>query len=137
MKKFILFLTIFTGLGYTVTAQPARGEKIEAIKVAYITKELNLSSDEAQKFWPVYNEYFKELKKVRDENRNDELAFEEKALNIRKKYKADFKKVLGDDTRVNKVFVIDRNFREMLRREMMNRQKNKKGARFQQPPDDK
>ena len=136
MKKLILFLTLIIGVSYICSAQPARGEKLEAIKVAYITKELNLTSSEAEKFWPVYNEYFKELKKARDENRKDELAFEERALNIRKKYKADFKKILVDDTRVNKVFVIDRNFREMLRREMLNRQKNKKGARFQEPPED-
>ena len=136
MKKIILFLILVIGVSYFCSAQPARGEKLEAIKVAYITKELNLTSSEAEKFWPVYNEYFRELKKARDENRRDELAFEEKALNIRKKYKADFKKILVDDTRVNKVFVIDRNFREMLRREMLNRQKNKKGTRFQEPPED-
>jgi hypothetical protein len=136
MKKIILFLSVFIGVGYICSAQPHRGEKVEAIKVAYITKELNLTSSEAEKFWPVYNEYFKELKKARDENKRDELAFEERALNIRKKYKDDFKRILVDDARVNKVFVIDRNFREMLRREMLNRQKNKKGARFQKPPED-
>jgi hypothetical protein len=30
-------------------------EKIKALKVAYITVELNLTSDEAEKFWPIYN----------------------------------------------------------------------------------
>jgi hypothetical protein len=131
MKKIILFLALFTGLSYICQAQPPRGEKIQAIFVAFVTKELNLTSDEAQKFWPTYNQYFAELKKAREENRNDELVFEEKALNIRKKYKPEFKKVLNDDNRVNRVFVIDRNFKEMLRKEMMNRQKNRpKGARF-------
>jgi Spy/CpxP family protein refolding chaperone len=32
-------------------------EKIKALKVAYITEELDLSADEAQKFWPIYNSY--------------------------------------------------------------------------------
>lgn len=136
MKKTILFLAFFTGLFYICDAQPPRGEKIQAIFVAFVTKELNLTSDEAQKFWPVYNQYFGELKKAREENRSDELVFEEKALNIRKKYKPEFKKVLNDDNRVNKVFVIDRNFKEMLRKEMLNRQKNRpKGARFAPPQD--
>lgn len=131
MKKIILFLAFFAGLSYFCKAQPGKGERIEAIKVAYITKELNLTADEAQKFWPLYNQYFEELKKARTENKTDELAFEEKALNIRKKYRSEFKKVLSDDARVNKVFVIDRNFKEMLRKEMMNRQKNKpRGAKF-------
>ena len=32
-------------------------EKIKALKVAYITEQLELSSEEAQKFWPVYNAF--------------------------------------------------------------------------------
>jgi Skp family chaperone for outer membrane proteins len=131
MKKMLVFVVLCLGLNFSY-AQPPRAEKLEAIKVAYITKELSLTSDEAQKFWPVYNQYFAELKKAREDNKTDELVFEEKALNIRKKYRNEFKKVLNDDNRVNKVFVIDRNFKEILRREMMNRQKNRpKGTKFQ------
>lgn len=126
MKQMILIAMLTMGLGLFAIAQPGRGEKIEAIKVAYITRELNLTADEAQRFWPVYNEYFKELKKAVMENRGDELAAEEKVLNIRKKYKADFKKVLGDDVRVNKVYQVDRKFHEMLRKEMQERMKNRK-----------
>lgn len=32
-------------------------EKIKSLKVAFITDRLELSSKEAQNFWPVYNEY--------------------------------------------------------------------------------
>jgi hypothetical protein len=76
---------------------PPPGERpnIEAIKVAYITKQLNLSAEEAQKFWPVHNAYMAELKKARQENKSAELAFEEQALSIRKKYNNDFKKILN------------------------------------------
>ena len=31
--------------------------QIKAMKVAFLTSELNLTSDEAEKFWPVYNAY--------------------------------------------------------------------------------
>ena len=31
-------------------------EKIEAIKVAFITEQIDLSVEESQSFWPVYNE---------------------------------------------------------------------------------
>ncbi len=133
MKKIILFLSFFVGLSYLANAQPP---KVQAIFVAYVTKELNLTPDEAQKFWPIYNQYFEELKKARDENKSDELAFEEKVLNIRKKYKPEFKKVLNDDVRVNKVYVLEKNFKEMLRKEMQKRAKNRpKGAKFNQPQD--
>jgi Spy/CpxP family protein refolding chaperone len=32
-------------------------DQIKAMKVAFLTSELNLTSDEAEKFWPVYNAY--------------------------------------------------------------------------------
>ena len=32
-------------------------EKIKALKVAHITNELDLTSKEAQQFWPIYNEF--------------------------------------------------------------------------------
>lgn len=109
---------------------PPPGERpnIEAIKVAYITKQLNLSAEEAQKFWPVHNAYMAELKKARQEYREAELAFEEQALSIRKKYNNDFKKILNGDDRVNTVFKLDRNFNDMMRQEMMKRGMKPKGS---------
>jgi hypothetical protein len=38
--------------------------RIEALKIAYITKKLNLSPDEAQRFWPIYNNYANEMREV-------------------------------------------------------------------------
>ena len=32
-------------------------DQIKAMKVAFLTSELNLTSDEAEKFWPIYNKY--------------------------------------------------------------------------------
>ena len=32
-------------------------EKIKAMKVGFITEKLDLTTAEAQKFWPVYNEF--------------------------------------------------------------------------------
>ncbi len=110
---------------------PPPGERpnIEAIKVAYITKQLNLSAEEAQKFWPAYNACFEELKKARQEKNEDILAFEEAALNIRKKYKNDFKKALGSDERVNKAMGADRAFMSMIKDELQNRKGGKPGSK--------
>ncbi|NEN24846.1 hypothetical protein G3O08_15190 [Cryomorpha ignava] len=38
---------------------------IEAQKVAFITSELNLTPQEAQEFWPMYNAYRTDLQKLR------------------------------------------------------------------------
>ncbi len=41
-------------------------ENIESMKIAFFTKELNLSCEEAEKFWPVYNLCEKERWKARN-----------------------------------------------------------------------
>lgn len=51
-------------------AQPRLKEKkeqIKALKVAYITEELQLTSEEATKFWPVFNAYEDKQKELRQE----------------------------------------------------------------------
>lgn len=59
-KTALLLLTIL--IGSTVFAQRDwKKEKMEAQKVAFLTNELDLTPEEAQQFWPVYNQYSKEL----------------------------------------------------------------------------
>lgn len=58
MKRIIIFLLII--LIYPVTksvAQNTNLEKLNNYKIGFFTKRLNLTSEEAEKFWPVYNEY--------------------------------------------------------------------------------
>ena len=46
-------------------------EKIKAYKIAYITDQLNLTSKEAQKFWPIYNEISEEIENLKREMRRE------------------------------------------------------------------
>jgi len=56
MKKiFLLFSICFLSLA--VKAQDKNREQIKALKVAYITREMNMNKDVAEKFWPIYNNY--------------------------------------------------------------------------------
>jgi hypothetical protein len=41
-----------------------RFAKIQAMKIAYITQELNLTPGEAEKFWPLYNEFEAKRNKI-------------------------------------------------------------------------
>lgn len=121
MKKILLLALIFLKFSYFCYSQDDRLKKAEALQIAFLTKELGLTPEEAQKFWPIYNNYKAELRKARLENPRDIVASEEKVVAIRKKYQAEFKKVLSDDSRVNKVFSAEKNFREMLRKELESR----------------
>jgi len=55
--KYILILVLFgmSHLGFS-QGNEAR-EKIEAARIALITDRLGLTPDQAEKFWPIYNEY--------------------------------------------------------------------------------
>jgi Spy/CpxP family protein refolding chaperone len=56
-----LFPYFFLLISVTIYGQNERlrekKDQIKAMKVAYLTNELNLTSVEAEKFWPVYNAY--------------------------------------------------------------------------------
>ena len=70
MKNPIISLFLACVGFMSAIAQPLDGpegkeDRIEALKVGFITKQLNLTTEEAQKFWPVYNQYASELKTLR------------------------------------------------------------------------
>jgi hypothetical protein len=121
MKKFYLLLvlvsiTAFVKAQEDVIANEKKQQGIDALKVAFISKELELTPDEAQKFWPVYNQYAKELKTTINHG-NDALDRDEKLLNLRKSYKDQFSNVLGPQ-RMNKIFNAEGRFRNLLIKSM-------------------
>ncbi|MEO8172901.1 MAG: hypothetical protein ABI581_07450, partial [Sediminibacterium sp.] len=61
--------------------------------------------------------------------KGDVLEMEESMLNVRKKYKAEFKKILNTDERVNKALTVDRDFMNVVRKEIQQRQ----GAKMRGP----
>ncbi|NHN24453.1 sensor of ECF-type sigma factor [Flavobacterium jejuense] len=56
-KKITLLLLLIVSFSFAQGGMKEKKEKIKALKVAYITEQLNLTSEEAQKFWPVYNAF--------------------------------------------------------------------------------
>ncbi|MGN6417142.1 MAG: hypothetical protein ACTHMC_06615 [Pseudobacter sp.] len=133
MKQIFTILAAFLLFTFTSNAQVERktprepGAKIEALKIAFYTRKLDLSTEEAQKFWPVYNKYSAELKKVRQDakaNNSPEIETEEKYLNIRKRYNAEFSKVLPAE-KVNAFFKAEKEFGTILQKEWMERRQKR------------
>ena len=128
MKTIYFILTLFLVIPFSVFAQTEEGEnitdrkKIQAMEVAYITKELNLSPEEAQKFWPVFNKYREDVKGVlTNKTITDQLEKQQQVLDLRKKYRTEFTRILAQE-RANKVFTSEDQFRQMVRREFQKRQ---------------
>ena len=61
MYKYILISLILLTANSISAQNNQRFEKIKAHKIAYITDKLELTSQEAEKFWPVYNQFEKKL----------------------------------------------------------------------------
>jgi hypothetical protein len=77
MKKiqYTFLLLLLLASAALAMAQPGQGdpnaeEKIASLKVAFFTRQLSLTPDEAKVFWPVYDAYSAEQKKLREEMRD-------------------------------------------------------------------
>jgi hypothetical protein len=58
MKKvFTLFIIILALPLHRISAQNPNIEKLNSYRIGFFTKKLNLTPQEAEKFWPVFNEY--------------------------------------------------------------------------------
>ena len=138
IKKGIWSFTMCLTLTFPLFAQDHRGhsEQIETIKIAFITSKVDLNTEEAQKFWPVYNNYQKELMelmKKRWEDRqktnidpndkiNADIAYESRMLELKKKYKKLYLKVIPPE-KILLLYQAEREFREHLIRQLKDRHK--------------
>ena len=95
MKKTIIITSIFLFCVLSVFGQAKKEikEKIRTLKIAYLSNQLNLTSNEAERFWPIYNAYYKEqhllrikfrleIRKAIKEKGNIDMLSEEKAENL-------------------------------------------------------
>lgn len=111
-----------------------RYQQIENIKVAYITSKLDLTTEEAQKFWPVYNSYQKEMMDLMRKRRearlkpnidpndkiNADLAYETRMLELKKKYKKIYAKAIPAE-KILLLYQAEREFREHLIKQLNHR----------------
>lgn len=135
MKQYLVTLLFLFTLSFSGFSQNTenRFQKIETAKIAFITKELNLTPKEAQKFFPVYNEYRKEMREIQYKNREERknfkqrkgLEYDSSVLECKKKYRAQFTTVLSA-TKAARFFEVEREFREQLFKELENRNKRKR-----------
>ncbi|WP_440509170.1 hypothetical protein [Sphingobacterium lactis] len=117
-----------------------RFEAIEKQKAAYISKQLRLTPAEAQRFFPLYNQYFKEIMDVkskknkrsadmRNSPRNnfrgsqDIIEFDAQEVEIKKEYRSKFAEVIGQ-ARSSQFFAVEQEFIKLLYKELEGRNKN-------------
>ena len=98
-------------------------ERLELFSIQFITKKLDLTPAEAEKFWPLYNEQKDASRNLMQTAKEDEIAFQEAMLVIRKKFKKDLMPILKTEERVNLALKVDRELLNKMRNEMMRRKR--------------
>lgn len=114
MRKF-LFLLIATLCIETVIAQEGGNQKIDNAKIGLITNRLNLSTEQSQQFWPVYNEFDSKKKDIKKQlrrlivetntlttpdekilaNIKETLNLQQKEVDLEREYMSKFLKVIN------------------------------------------
>ncbi len=131
--KAVIF-ALWAGSIVLLWAQHGPKERIEAIKIAYLTRKLSLTPEEAQAFWPIYDRYSKEKQQLwrqwqkarmnfweKDNPTNKDyeqliqegFRYREALLELDKKYYEEFKKVLPLE-KIARFYKAEQEFKQFL-----------------------
>jgi hypothetical protein len=128
MKKLIYIFIFFITIGSIAYAQdnpqPDVG-KLQQKLTEYIQDKLGLSKEEAQKFGPVFLNYFNELRKTNQEYKGDRLVLQQKIVELRLRYRDQFKPIIGEK-RSNDVFIYEHQFVDEVKKVQQERLENRK-----------
>lgn len=134
----ILVCSITISQAYAQKDRPLE-ERIEAQRIAFITQRVNLSPEEAQSFWPIYNEYRAQEKALRSDKQspgdimdmdeseaslyiNQVLLREQQELNLKKDYTEKLRAVISAK-KIIRFYAAERMFKERLVQIMSQRRK--------------
>jgi hypothetical protein len=141
LKIFLLLLLALPALAQqevdpeeAQAADPRVKDKINAARAAYITERLALTSEEAEKFWPVYREFVQKRldlrKQFRDARRSGQdekalldldLKIKQQELDLEKDYSGRLQKVISAQKLMN-LRQAEIDFRRLLLRQIQQRQ---------------
>ncbi|MDX2444591.1 MAG: hypothetical protein QNK30_12405 [Bacteroidales bacterium] len=143
----LIFIFVFSFNGLSQAYDIEKLERLNSQKIAFYTQKLQLTSAEAEKFWPVYNEYQRKKNDILLEKRDTDkylrqsfstltdkeiedisdkyIAFNKAEADLLTTYHEQFKKVLPIK-KVIKLYQAENQFKEMLLRQIRNNQQRKK-----------
>ncbi|RAJ75170.1 hypothetical protein CLV59_110219 [Chitinophaga dinghuensis] len=141
----MLAIVMLTGITNVFAQEDDAGKKLKSIQVAFMARNLKLTPEEADRFWPVYNNYRNEMDqlvadKERDKsidvksthsadadavarnNMDKDLSYDKRFLDIKTKYTAEFQRVLPA-SKASAVFNSEKEFRRIMIKHLQNSQK--------------
>lgn len=151
MKKTLVITAFFTLMSILLEAQKMKDmgkerNKIESARIAFITENLGLTPEQAERFWPLYHEYNNKKLEIREEFKQAKIRMKngnltdtdtqelldlgtklkEKELNVDKDYTERFQRVITN-RQVLELRKADEDFKKILLRRIENRKENLEG----------
>jgi hypothetical protein len=117
-------------------------DRIEAARIAYITDQLELTPEEAEKFWPIYREFTQQRREIRRQLRqttrsahpdktdqeivDQQFEMKQKELDLEKEYSGRLLKVISA-RKLRSLPQAERRFRQMILDQIQRRQMQHEG----------
>jgi hypothetical protein len=149
MKKIFSVLVILCWLALPALPQPQQTQPqpprqqrrmqgmLETMKTGFIVRRLDLTSEQAQRFFPIYDNFSKENQQAynhfKSQPNGSEIDLEEALLTIKKKYAIEFLKAISP-AQINELWLAEKDFNRFVQREMQRRQMQQQRAYPQGPP---
>ena len=129
MKKILFILSILLITSTIIFAQNDDGDdRIRDKMREYIQLRMRLTRGEAERFTPVFVRYFNEWRNTLKENRTDRWILQQKVVELRLRYRGEFKEKICD-RRSNEVFEHQERFIKELKNLRQERIQNRQGPR--------
>lgn len=142
MKHILIIIFAFI-ITVPLMGQETRHEKMQSLKIAFLTKQLELTPTESERFWPIYNMYDKQLHELRqkmkpskkpseftDQEAEDFISLridmEQEKVDIQKRMILEIKEVVGAKRAIKMRQVEDRFKRRVL--EKMGKKGERRGG---------
>jgi hypothetical protein len=125
----LVALLMISSIGF---AQGRKLEKIQTLKVAFITDKIDLTSAQAERFWPVYHKYENDVRDLRrsyltqNETKtkgfsreeaqryiDDNLDYQEAVIALKRRYKDEFLKIISAK-QLSDLYAAEHEFKQML-----------------------
>lgn len=140
MRYLIILIISVVSFSSLFAQEPSDPRKrIHEEKVAFFNKRLKLSKDEANKFWPVYNDFQSRKNKIANEKRtlmryysenatnmsdkeitetlNKYIAYEKQETELLVTYNEKFRAILSDE-KVLKIYITEVQFKDYLLKQL-------------------
>ncbi len=147
MKK-IFFAFACLIMVANLMAQPIQNrmkERVEAQRIGFITQRVNLTPEESQQFWPIYNQYMDKMQQIRSSSKMEksfddmsdadvekmlmsQMDKESNALDLRKEYYQKFKKVISVK-KIAKLYKAEQDFKGEMLKQLQEMRQMKKNMR--------